>query len=568
MTDSPCKTPDPSSIRTVTLQRLAAQLEKMEKARKGRGRAAGLCRPDNPGSPSPVTEFSGKAVSTGIEALDRLLPDAGFREGTLVEWLAESGSSDQLALLAAAPALGSDRVLIVIDGEKTFYPPAAAALGIDLRRLILVRPGKAAAMPRESGGKTVGKTTASRTNALGTETLWRWSRRFNRGEWPSHFAGSSGSTRAFFAACSWRRNAAEGSVFSSGHPPRGTSLRGAMCGCGSNRTRRRPHSCRLGKFRRPGGDGGSKSFVAVEEQPANARSSWNTTMRRILCIRLPNRLQQETTGTSCGSKPHRHSNEPAAPEKQGTGDGNQGAANLGLFDWCRRYSPLVGWAEPENPDSLLLDVTGCASLRRRRGDARQIARDFQRGGLSPRVAIADTVARPGPSHGMVPRPLGSIDRQWCLRSTVAAAGRMAEALGPLPVEGLRLFPEIVEILRDLGIETIGQLIALPRKTLPSRFGAEIVRRLDQALGHVPEPIVCQRPFEPAEASWGCEPPIEGRSAIEAVLRRLFIRVIRRLRCAMRGFCNSMSISMFLQRDRPNFRSAWCDPLSTKSGCWN
>ncbi|HEX4072153.1 MAG TPA: hypothetical protein VHX68_13330 [Planctomycetaceae bacterium] len=172
MTDSPCKTPDPSSIRTVTLQRLAAQLEKMEKARKGRGRAAGLCRPDNPGSPSPVTEFSGKAVSTGIEALDRLLPDAGFREGTLVEWLAESGSSDQLALLAAAPALGSDRVLIVIDGEKTFYPPAAAALGIDLRRLILVRPGKAAAMPRESGGKTVGKTTASRTNALGTETLW------------------------------------------------------------------------------------------------------------------------------------------------------------------------------------------------------------------------------------------------------------------------------------------------------------------------------------------------------------------------------------------------------------
>ncbi len=169
MTDSPCKTPDPSSIRTVTLQRLAAQLEKMEKARKGRGRAAGLCRPDNPGSPSPVTGLSEKAISTGIEALDRLLPDAGFREGTLVEWLAESGSGDQLALLAAAPALGSDRVLIVIDGEKTFYPPAAAALGIDLRRLILVRPGKAAgSLPRENGGKT----TASRTSTLGTETLW------------------------------------------------------------------------------------------------------------------------------------------------------------------------------------------------------------------------------------------------------------------------------------------------------------------------------------------------------------------------------------------------------------
>jgi protein ImuA len=174
MTDSPCKTPDPSSIRTVTLQRLAAQLEKMEKARKGHGRAPGLCHQDNPGSPSPVTEFSGKAVSTGIEALDRLLPDAGFREGTLVEWLAESGSGDQLALLAAAPALGSDRVLIVIDGEKTFYPPAAEALGIDLRRLILVRPGKAAgSLPRESAGKTTAsRSQTPRTSTLGTETLW------------------------------------------------------------------------------------------------------------------------------------------------------------------------------------------------------------------------------------------------------------------------------------------------------------------------------------------------------------------------------------------------------------
>jgi hypothetical protein len=174
MTDSPCKTPDPSSIRTLTLQRLAAQLEKMEKARKGRGRASGLCRQDNPGSPSPAAELSEKTVSTGIEALDRLLPDAGFREGTLVEWLAESGSGDQLVLLAAAPALGTDRVLIVIDGEKTFYPPAAAALGIDLRRLILVRPGKTAgSLPRENGGKTTAsRTQTSRTSALGTETLW------------------------------------------------------------------------------------------------------------------------------------------------------------------------------------------------------------------------------------------------------------------------------------------------------------------------------------------------------------------------------------------------------------
>jgi protein ImuA len=174
MTDSARKTPDPSSIRTVTLQRLAAQLEKMEKARRHGSPASGVCQQNNPGSSSPVAGLSEKAISTGIEALDRLLPDAGFREGTLVEWLAESGSGDQLAFLVAVPALGSDRVLIVIDGEKTFYPPAAAALGIDLRRLILVRPGKAAdSIPRESTGKTTAsRIQTPRTGALGTETLW------------------------------------------------------------------------------------------------------------------------------------------------------------------------------------------------------------------------------------------------------------------------------------------------------------------------------------------------------------------------------------------------------------
>lgn len=143
MTDSACETPDSSPIRTVTLQRLAAQLEKMEKARRRSIHRS----PEFHGSESHGSEFQGselpeKAISTGIEALDRLLPDAGFREGTLIEWLAESGLGDQLALLAASPALGKDRFLIVIDSEKTFYPPAAAALGIDLGRLILVRPGK------------------------------------------------------------------------------------------------------------------------------------------------------------------------------------------------------------------------------------------------------------------------------------------------------------------------------------------------------------------------------------------------------------------------------------------
>jgi hypothetical protein len=157
MTDSARKTFERSPIRTITLQRLAAQLEKMEKARRRSIPLSGS---------SCDLEFREslpeKGLSTGIEALDRLLPDAGFRPGTMVEWLAEAGSGDQLALLAAAPALVEDRLLFVIDGETTFYPPAAAALGIDLSRLILVRPRK-----------TVRSTTmVPKKEAPNEETLW------------------------------------------------------------------------------------------------------------------------------------------------------------------------------------------------------------------------------------------------------------------------------------------------------------------------------------------------------------------------------------------------------------
>ena len=97
--------------------------------------------------------------SSGATALDRLLPGGGLRHGMLVEWLGGSGVGQQsrsysttpllhycsssaatLSLLSAREACRQGGVLVVIDREQTFYPPAAAAWGIDLRRLIVVHP--------------------------------------------------------------------------------------------------------------------------------------------------------------------------------------------------------------------------------------------------------------------------------------------------------------------------------------------------------------------------------------------------------------------------------------------
>jgi protein ImuA len=81
-------------------------------------------------------------IGSGCPPLDRLLPQRGFARGSLVEWLADgpgSGAS-MLALVAAREACRQGGVLVVVDRQGTFYPPAAAAWRIDLQSMIVVRP--------------------------------------------------------------------------------------------------------------------------------------------------------------------------------------------------------------------------------------------------------------------------------------------------------------------------------------------------------------------------------------------------------------------------------------------
>ncbi|WP_444430028.1 Y-family DNA polymerase [Rhodobacter capsulatus] len=58
----------------------------------------------------------------------------------------------------------------------------------------------------------------------------------------------------------------------------------------------------------------------------------------------------------------------------------------------------------------------------------------------------------------------------------------------LPVAALRLDPDTVTGLQRLGLRRIGDLAASPRAPLARRFGPDLLTRLDQALGHSPEPV--------------------------------------------------------------------------------
>ncbi len=86
---------------------------------------------------------------TGIPSLDRALGPAGIPHGRLTEIFGDfSSGKTTLAygLLAACTSRGD--VGAYIDPEASFFAPAAESAGIDLERLLIVRPRQAAALRR------------------------------------------------------------------------------------------------------------------------------------------------------------------------------------------------------------------------------------------------------------------------------------------------------------------------------------------------------------------------------------------------------------------------------------
>src|SRR5207247_1740238 len=99
------------------------------------------------------------------------------------------------------------------------------------------------------------------------------------------------------------------------------------------------------------------------------------------------------------------------------------------------------------------------------------------------------------------------------------------ALAPLPPVGLRLGEETLGTLHHLGLENIGQILGLPRDSLPARFGPELLLRIDQALGNVAEPLVALVYHAPIEAGVDFDGVVDSLEALWAAFEELIGRVI-------------------------------------------
>jgi protein ImuB len=169
-----------------------------------------------------------------------------------------------------------------------------------------------------------------------------------------------------------------------------------------------------------------------------------------------------------------------------------------LAKWSLRFSPTVSidpTPDPRSrpadfpddaPDGLLLDVTGEAHLF---GTERlllvEIATRLARIGFSARLAIAPTLGAAWALARFGPHPLAVVDEEY-----------LQPALQPLPVEALRLEAPAIAGMHQVGIERISHLLRIGRDSLLTRFGEELLLRLDQALGRATEQIDPLHPAEP------------------------------------------------------------------------
>jgi len=225
-----------------------------------------------------------------------------------------------------------------------------------------------------------------------------------------------------------------------------------------------------------------------------------------------------------------------------------------LVKWaeaCERFSPRVALEEGAEPESLLLDISNLEHLWG--SEARlvgQVKQFFTRCGYEVRLAVAETVGVAwAATHfaderaGSSPSPIEDCklqnenyklqiaDPESNLQFTIC---NLHCSISSLPVQALRIANDTAAVLRELGIETVGQLMALPREGLASRFGSELLRRLDQLTGAGREVIEPRRALAALEASCALEEPTADRGVLRQVLEGLVDRLARQLTARDQG----------------------------------
>jgi protein ImuB len=224
-------------------------------------------------------------------------------------------------------------------------------------------------------------------------------------------------------------------------------------------------------------------------------------------------------------------------------------ALVGWAYFAQRYSPRVWLEDIEHPNCLLLDLTGCAHhFGGEKALADRAMCDLRSCGLTARVAVADTVgaawafahaARPG--------------------LVIIPPGKHRDLLGRLDLALLRLPHAVVRQFHVFDIRSIQQLMNLPRAEVVVRFGQDVLLRLDQALGDVPEVVRPERFVEPVAACWEFEDSTALRWILEKVLEHLLQQMLDRIAPQQLGIERLICELRMTNRERSSFTVGLLQP---------
>jgi protein ImuB len=181
----------------------------------------------------------------------------------------------------------------------------------------------------------------------------------------------------------------------------------------------------------------------------------------------------------------------------------------------RQFTPVVA---VDGDDGLVMDTEGADHLQ---GGERLmlsgIVNRLHHVGVEARAAVADTW---GAAHALARFSTGE--------PVVVPRGETARAVVRLPVAALRFDGVTLGSLSKLGVETVGELSAMPRATLALRFGPQVGHRIDQMFGRKAEPIVPVRSPEIVEVHRAFAEPIGAAETIAKYVGRLVTRLCAEL----------------------------------------
>ncbi|MGE7368388.1 Y-family DNA polymerase [Neorhizobium sp. NPDC001467] len=213
----------------------------------------------------------------------------------------------------------------------------------------------------------------------------------------------------------------------------------------------------------------------------------------------------------------------------------------------RQYTPVVA---VDGADGIVMDTEGADHLQ---GGEELLISGIVNGlrgkGLTARAAVADTW---GAAHALA--------RLTSAETVVVPRGDVAKAVTGLPIHCLRLPPDTIQGLRVLGVETVGELSALPRAPLTLRFGPEVGRRLDQLFGRLAEPIEPLRTPQLVEVARNFQEPIGAAETIAKYVRRLVGQLTAKLEERGLGVRRSDLIIHRVDNSRQCLRAGLAKPV--------